>query len=468
VIKNFLNKYLILILFLFFTAYYIFFTYSTQVNVVWLSWFSHIPLVEKYFSHTLRLKDFITRYGEHGMLGYNFIFIFNLIFFKLNTLFDAYLNVFVVFLTAIIVYKNYKETINFNSSLLNKIFFIPLIFILFSVTQQSSGSMETQVRIGLLCFLFTCFLINNYLFKKKPNKLFEIIIFLIISINIFGTLYSLAWVMGIFLALLIKSYKDKKIDKNCVFIILSIIILFSLYLFEYNFFPESSIKNSPSILKCILLILTHPIDYSKWLFAYLGSSTLGRTLLEDRIIKYEFIFLLNGIFIFCLYIYTFCIFLISKMYKKTYLPIIMLCYTFFVGVLIMIGRQYAWDWGTNYWYAVHTKFGIAACIWILIFKIKSKISLTKKQKLKFFIVNNYPNLILIFIVTLSLIFSDLGDWRRAPYVKIWYKSKISYIYKPNPLLIDSNGLTPLYFPLKSTLEYIDILKKHHLNVFSTD
>ena len=76
-IKNFLNKYLISISFLFFTAYYIFFIYSTQVNVVFLGWFSHIPLAEKYFQHTLQFKDLLSRYGEHGLFGYNLIFIFN-------------------------------------------------------------------------------------------------------------------------------------------------------------------------------------------------------------------------------------------------------------------------------------------------------------------------------------------------------------------------------------------------------
>ena len=160
-------------------------------------------------------------------------------------------------------------------------------------------------------------------------------------------------------------------------------------------------------------------------------------------------------------------FLNSKMYKKTYLPVIMLCYTFSVGVLVMIGRQYSWDWGTNYWYAVHTKFGITACVWILLFKTESKISSIRKQKLKFFIINNYPNLILIFIVILSLIFSNYADWLRAPYVKIWYESKIPYIYKPDPRLIDADGLTPLFIPLKSTLKNIDVLKKYKLNVFST-
>jgi len=473
-LKNLFIKQFEWFVLIFFTIYYGFYTYVTMANVVFLGWFFQIPIFEKYFNNDLHFWDLFTRFGEHGMFGYNVISLINLKFFSWNTLFDAYLNVFIVLFTGIFFYIGYKRSFGKNYNILNKILVIVPIIVLFSIVQQSSASMETQIRLGLLFFFFTSYVLDKYIiygFTSVWNLIYIIFLFFL-SINIFGTFYSFAWVPSILMCFIIKFFKNKKLS-NFEFILIITIIFFCIsYFFEYwniNSYKTNPIQESTDMRGSIIALVTHPLFSIKWMLAYLGSGTFGRTLFEDKIIRNDTVFILNGLFVFLVSLYSIIRFFISKMYEKTILPLFMIGYTFFIGLMVMLGRVGVmvmlgdfsqWFWGTNYWYAVHTKIGISACMWILIYDLLMNINSVKKIIKVFF-----PVFIIIFILGSQLL-STLVDWRRAPWVKKWYEEKILYILNPEKTNIDAFGYTPLVVNYEQSINVISFLKKYNLNVFS--
>lgn len=137
-------------------------------------------------------------------------------FFHLNTLVDVYIHLFfLILLSAIAIYLVYKKkniSPNDSSYSSNLLFWI-IAFTMFSVSQQAAGGMDTQVRLGIYSFLLATILIDRYYFdkiKKNNIKLIVIFIMLILSVNVFGTFYSLAWVPGIYMLIGIFMYSNKK------------------------------------------------------------------------------------------------------------------------------------------------------------------------------------------------------------------------------------------------------------------
>jgi hypothetical protein len=77
--------------------------------------------LEKYLVGNFSLGDVIVRFNEHYLIGYQIIFILNAIFFKLNMLYEPILFVLVSYVTALIIFYNWRECLkrkNFTQSAL--------------------------------------------------------------------------------------------------------------------------------------------------------------------------------------------------------------------------------------------------------------------------------------------------------------------------------------------------------------
>ena len=99
-----------------FSLLYVIFCNYLMIELPHLTWFDQFHLIEKYYNKSISYKDFFTTYGEHGLFGYNIIFLLNVIVLKLSTMFDVYmndLNVFIVgSLSIYILLKQKKEDLN--------------------------------------------------------------------------------------------------------------------------------------------------------------------------------------------------------------------------------------------------------------------------------------------------------------------------------------------------------------------
>lgn len=468
---NLIKKHATWLIMIIFTIYYFLYIQATTVNVIWQAWFFQIPAIEKFLNGTLVLHDLVNNFGEHGMLGYNLIILVNVAIFKLNTFFDAYLILTLIVLSTIILYLAFRKSIinlNCNDLKFNSLILFVISFLMFSVSQQIGGGMDTQVRLGIFTFMWTTYLIDILFFEYKTNYFIALtIIMIFISLDIFGTAYSFAWIPSLlFIGFINYFVMRRKINFKIFLLIL--VSLFSATSIYFNMYLLKGVGNTNhiGIFSGIISALFHPLTSVKFVLAFLSSSTLGRTIWEDHYIINPNWIILNGTTVLIIYLYTLKHYISSKMWKITYFPVFLMTYTFGVIILVLLGREVnlGWDGGTNYWYAVHVKFGLVGVVWVLYYRIQT---LSDNRKIREFYKNRTVAIscLLILYIVFAQLFSNAVDWRRAPHVKKYFEVMVPYALSPESMPVDSGGYTPLIADIEGTLNGIRVLEKYRLNVY---
>ncbi|MFA5793894.1 MAG: hypothetical protein WC980_02315 [Candidatus Brocadiia bacterium] len=473
------EKYLIILILLSFCAYYFIFIHSSIVNVIWQAWFVHLPLVEKFHQGILGFKDLWFPFGEHGLFGYNVLFLVNVIFFHLNAFFDAYINLSLILLSSIAIYLRYRKSLfHFNALLFIPISFILIVFVMFNVSQGIGGGMDIQVRMSIACFLITIALLDQIMFEEKASKIKYTIlgVMILMSILIFGTAYSFAWIPAVFIFYLLKFVTAKKIDKS--FFVNTLLLMISLFLYYIIYLKgHISVQNDPAvngISNKIISIISQPLHVIKFILASLSNGIISRTI-HEYVHTSSAVLLLNGFFLMLIYLYSLKLYISSKMWTKTFLPIALIMYTFGIIILVLIGRPWDWVGGTDRWYTVHYKFGIVGIIWILIYSIQQKAQLLRgsgnagSENIMKRVLGNKPILIMsaiIFYIVSALIYSEIYDWKRAPYVKKYFAVMVPYAFvSADEMPVDERGVTPFITDLNTTINGLKIMEKYNLNVY---
>jgi len=456
-VKNFCKKHKLEILCLtIFSLGYVVFCNYLMIELPHMSWFEQMPLVSSYYESTLTFSKLSNSYSEHGMLGYNILFLLNVIVFKLTTFFDVYINdinvTIVGFISIYYCRKYSKDT----KSIMYKVCVILISLFAFNFMQLSSGAMETQVRLGVLFFVISTIMINKILTQDISLKfLISTTLIIFVSINIFGTLYSFAAIPILFIITLISYIKYKKVSQKNIIILSTYLICIVIYFIQYSLIGKGEMK-SGTLSDLIFQLLKHPKYFVEGMLAYNASTILGYPVYVDKILSNN-IYLFIGLIITLIFIYAIYRFIKTKMYIKTYLPILFIAYSFFVFILVIIGRNNDdWGWYVSFWYTVHTKFAAIGTILIFSYDIS-----TSKHRIKIL------NLVFISILFCGIVYGNCVELRRVPYERQYYLEKQPYLFAENinELPVDQNGNTPLLHTPQMTMNSINILKKYRLSVY---
>lgn len=459
-LKTFIKKYKFEILMLTIgCVFFVAFCNSFMIELPHLSWFGHFRLIEPFFEGKLEFSDLLRiRSGSCGLLGYNLLFLFNTVCFKMTTFFDVYLNDLIVLIVGIVsIYILQKIKIKKGISYIMAAALICIVD--FSAIQLSSGAMETQVRLGILFFVFSSVYIDKILVDKySKNDLISSIILIFLSMNVFGTAYSFAGIPVIFLICFLIFIKNKKIDIARLFIILSYILAAIIYFLQYFVLAQGlwRLKES-SFFSCVINILTHPFEVFRAICGYNASGLIGSAGYLDGKVSSEFYFSL-GLVLTAIMLYAMIKFVQLKIYKKTFIPIMFMGYSFFVPLLVMLDREVSLEWVINEWYVVNTKLGIIGTIMILFYVFQ----VTKFKNISKFI--SGISLTLMFVFS---IYGNILHINRSKYVKIYYEAKQPYLFAQSieELPVDGNGLTPLIATPEDTMDAINIMRKYRLSVY---
>lgn len=260
-----------IVLLLFGLAYFIYCN-ITYVELPYLTWFDQIPIADLYYSGRLQVHDLFSKYGEHGMLANNIIYLINVIFFHGTSLFDVYLNDLNVFISGVILAYGTIKTLKYRKDAI--FWVIAESIFMFSFIQGTSGAMETQVRLGFLLFLIAMLMVDRELQKDNCSKLHfaGTVLLIALSINVFGTLYSFAGVPCVWAIVLFLYLKNKKIDKRNVIIAGVYLVTIPAYLKEYGGLGGASDRLN---VGSFLSIFLHPIERMKGIFAWYANGVLG-------------------------------------------------------------------------------------------------------------------------------------------------------------------------------------------------
>ena len=357
-----------------FSIYFIWYGSNLMVEVPFLSFIDQIPLADKFLSDNLHLRDCLTKYVEHGMFGTNLLYLINVRFFHGIQMFDVYMNDLIVIATGLCFAQKTKRTIN------PKYFFPAIIaefVFLFTVLQGTAIGMDVQVKSGLLFFCIASILVDEEFHSAELKKThFLATLFLIfVSINIFGTFYSFAGIPFVFFIFALSSLKDKKIQKRPLIIALAYLFCILLYLKEYHIMQTLNAE-SGGMRKNFISIFTNPLNTIGCILSWYANGVFGWAFHESESYT-PFTWLFWGGAVFSATVYSVVLFIKSKMYEKTWLPLMCIVYTFGVLVLVYLGRQSHWDYSSNEWYNVHIKVSLASSVWIFVDYISGTLAQNK-------------------------------------------------------------------------------------------
>lgn len=439
-----------------FSIAYVIFCWFFMEEVPFLTWFDQFPLIHKYYGGILKFKDLLTIYGEHGLLGYNVLFLINVIVFKMTIFFDVLLNdinVIIIGIISVLMIRKFYDT---SKTKIYKFCVILICFFSFGFIQLSSGAMETQVRLGLLFFVLLAIMVDKVIRQNVSMKyLIVTILMIFVSINIFGTLYSFAGIAIVFIIIIILFIINRKINTQHAALAISFIISALLYFLQYGLIGRGSMK-SGTLTDSIKNIIVHPLASLSDILAYNASSLFGYATYADNRLS-NIAYILAGVVITCIYIFAIFCYIKSKLYTKTYLPIMFIGYSVFVLFLTMIGRyNLDWSWYVQYWYTVHTKLLPIGVTWIFLYYFQ-----TSKNKQKIITTS------LLTIMLFGNIFGNFAELIRSPYEREWYLAKQPYLFAQNidELPVDQNGQTPLLHTPQVTFDAINTMKKYGLSIY---
>jgi hypothetical protein len=436
---------------------YMFRLYGHEVFYL-ASFMGDIQFVGRYLAGNASAADFFRPFGEHGLLGYRLITLINVELFKYTSLFEFWINianVLIVLAMFLIWCLPYLKS----GSPWQALTLILLIIILLNPMQGSSISMETQVRLGILFFLFMLPVADRVL--RNSYGPWDLVVFgttSVLAINVFGTAYSVAGSFAILLVAFVFALKKSQF-KQLGIILAVFTVCWSLYVVSYGLLDVSLTDDA-------LSDTTRPqIKLSAWLLApyalaqFFGSALLGYAPIADGYVP-SALYGIAGVIMFLISLWALGTTLKTQKQAHIAIPAMCLLYTFFVGCLVLVGRLELLGVQvlTNNWYHVHTKVGTAATFWLLMILLACPV-ISRQQKM--------IARVSVALIALTLLCGLFHEARRSPHVRAyWSNLATAMLMNPNDIDELSTKHTALLATPKETKQGLMILREHRLSAFS--
>lgn len=461
--KNTFKKsvsYIDLVLFFAFWVYYVFFQHNYWVELPSMSYFEQIELAGLYLNGTMDFADLFSAYSEHGMFGTNLMMLLNIALFDLKTTFDVAVNVGIVAVFGLVCFLKLRESFaDCEKDLRYYVAVAACGFFAFNIVQGACSGMDMQVRLGMLFGLFATIAFDKILFGDADRKHLAVFaVITILYINVFGTLYCMATTAVILVVIVMRTITECKWDKAYYSVIVVSIVCWIVYFVEYSTVGESSGAALDGNANSFGSFFETIAFYFQGLLIYSGSFVFGYDTIVDSRVSIG-LYLTVGLVILIGIFWAAFRFFMTKQYKKTWLPLMLIGYSYAVFCMLILGRNdYGIEWYASTWYHVHTKTAVIGMIWIL----AKDAAESKRGYCKNLCV--VTCCVMVMLAMVGVIATNL----RVPYVKIYLENKQPYLYVVNveDMPVDTAGMTPLDHDLDMTMKCLQILREHKLSVFS--
>lgn len=410
-------------------------------------------LVEKSFTGGVTFFDLYANNGVHRSVYELFLFLVNVKLFHYNTQISMYVGILIMMCTSMIVYRQIKKICGNNKLMLNVISVISILMI-YSLGAYEIIAQEfaTPGALRILCFVIVCVATNNVIKEQNiefNDKAVLLALYYIFVIDIIGGAYSIGLSITIAIVLtfdlvLRKKGKNKFCIGNYFVLYASLIAGDLLYLYGLQINQSGNGNASAGLMETLC-------SFFKGLFVVDGTCLFGTYLNVKKLI-------VLGIVVTIIHVGCFGIYLIKKMYKKTYLPACLYIYACGFYGMIFIGRS---GNGLGYLassrYITDAMFAVLADLLVIaMIYADSKIN---KQK----IVNAICGVALCFFLS-GVIMTDIAELKRAPYRKQYDDNLIQMMFQIEEYPDDELYLFQANSP-EMVRSGIDIMKKYHLGVF---
>lgn len=444
------------------------------VDVIILDGFIHVPYIGDALEPGGTFADVVQApfAGEHFLLGYRLMLFANAKLFGLDMRMDPLMFIVAFTATAAILHAESARVFSQFRPLARLIMFIPIGLLAFSLVAPPMLLMSTQFVCSTTVGLAIAWLLQRDLvegdgassFLRRPlsRALALIPLYFLLSGAYFAGLVLGLLSIYIFRRLLEGTAWLERRFVMVAAVLVPCIAVYTFFMLRALSSPDSSNPRSFTLpfTKLWGLLLSH--------LAGIGAGLIDSHTIETTSSTAVLTVGLIGALIITFSLW---LFVKTKMYRKTYLPVYCIFYSFGIVTMVFAGRsgKFGWRWITAEWYAFHLRFSIIGAVWIIVFAFASHVRNPNEEEGRS--ARRWRSWILP-AGALSLIFiggcqvvGNKAQWARAPHLKQYYEQKrLALLY---PQLVDDPTIVLLWpEPLLSRSRAV--LEKYSLSSFSRE
>ena len=433
---------------------YLFYVSSASSNVPLMDYWKYINrFVEKMYTGGITLEEIWRSDGIHRSPLQFILFILNVAIFHYNVQVDIYLAAIVLMIVSCIMYKNIKNSLDSQNAILCGIYGIGVSIVIFNLNQWEmlNEQFALSFTMRLILFLLTYIFTSKYLTNIEDNKKYTIDlgVYYVFVIIMVGGGYFPAYVATIAFSLLvyfIVNYKECKFKYLRELICLIFFLLLGTYIYMHGLDTSTTVDRMVNISMDTVVI-----DFIKGMFVMLSVSFMGFTSSYKT-------YLIIGMIMFCLYFASLILYFKFKLYKKTWVPLMIYGYVFCAIASIHIGRLgfYGIDYAYSSRYVCETNLAIIAFFWIVFMLVDE----CKEKKIA-----KYIYYIPILFILANVIFSGKEEIEMGPYRKIYGQNLIDCMMQEDYEQMEDSQAALFQTERENLIQGIDILKRYELGVF---
>ncbi len=456
-LTNYIALLMILILFGWVTS---FFLYASSDIILQDQW-RFLPMVKNYFEGSFSFNELWIPHNFHLIPAYKTFFLLDAIFFGLNMKLEIFIGLIALLLASIILYHRFSLSLKPHAQpVAIQLSFTLLALVLFSFNQWvyylytllSSGSFTLLLLFFSICCMLDQALVNGV--DKINVYSFSVLLFVTILFFAFGS--GPAIIVSIILVLLIRALLAGPFDKPLfLFAALATVSSFMAITIYWNLLSGTYLHSG--LTQWIGNIIINPTDSIQFVLLALSASIIDTNGLLVMGIDSD-IFIAIGGLVAILYGWSCWLYWRTRMWQRTYFPILLISISWlFIGEILIgrYGQGFPLMNATAPRYAMYFQLGILGCLWIFIYTLFAKREQFKTIRLYYFL----WSILIISVVALETQ-NALIEWGRTPLIK---ETLAKYRNAVEQKAFDK---TVMFCPdIQLCMDGTEVLKAYKLNIF---
>jgi uncharacterized membrane protein YidH (DUF202 family) len=414
----------------------------TFVNVMFLDGLLHAPMIGRFFAGQGTLADlFGTPFEAHLILGYRVMQLVNAHLFALDLRFDPVMFVVASAATAAFIYASLSRAFADIRTLLLVPLFLPLGLLCFSLVAPPGSLMSTQFVWGTMLALVVAWLLQrdwDNASRARGRPTWPLVCALVLT-PIYFFVFSGAYFPGCLLGMAAMCAfrcilgQARCRDPRTLAVLLTSLayaVGYELVLTGFGFSTQSTASGG---------IASFFSDFGNTFLTYLAG--IGVSIIDFHTLERfnSTVLLIVGGLMTATGAVALWLFIRTKMYRKTYLPVYCIFYTLGIITVLRVGRGVlGWSWIASDWYSIHMRFFAIGVAWILVYALVQAVQRIRRREARLVSWASWP---IVFVGLAVVAFgaiqfgANVAQWQRGPAVQQWLEQKrVALLY---PQLFDA-------------------------------
>jgi len=404
--------------------------HRTFVNVVFEDGFLHVPMIGRFLAGHWSFGDlFGAPFDAHLLLGYRGMTLVNAKLFALDLRFDGVMFVVAFALTAAIIYAEFSKAFADIRTLLLVPLFLPLGFLCFSLVGPPGALMTTQFVWGTMLALLVAWLLQrdwDNASGARGRPIWPFICALVLM-PIYFFVFSGAYFPGLLLGLVAMYAFHCLLSHGKWRDLRTLAVLLTSFACAVGYFLVLISLGSSTQSNASGGTATFFSDFGNTLLSYVAG--IGASVIDIHTLERfsSTVLLVVGGLMTATGAVAVWLFIRTKMYRKTYLPVYCIFYTLGIITVLRVGRgMLGWRWVVSEWYASHMRFFAIGVAWILVYALVQAVQRIRRREARLVSWASWP---IAFVGLAILVFgaiqleANITQWKRGPWVQQWLEQK---------------------------------------------